>query len=68
MGRPDIICTPHLGASTKEAQEEVAYEIAEAVISALNVGARAGWSKPRPLQSVPSGPCGAHAFGPPTPP
>ncbi|PSC74816.1 D-3-phosphoglycerate dehydrogenase family [Micractinium conductrix] len=36
VGRPDVICTPHLGASTKEAQEEVAYEIAEAVISALN--------------------------------
>lgn len=35
--RPDVICTPHLGASTKEAQEEVAYEIAEAVISALAV-------------------------------
>ncbi|KAL4447497.1 hypothetical protein ABPG75_004716 [Micractinium tetrahymenae] len=35
VGRPDVICTPHLGASTKEAQEEVAYEIAEAVISAL---------------------------------
>ena len=39
VGRPDVICTPHLGASTKEAQEEVAYEIAEAVISALNVRA-----------------------------
>ena len=38
VGRPDVICTPHLGASTKEAQEEVAYEIAEAVISALKVG------------------------------
>lgn len=36
VGRLDVICTPHLGASTKEAQEEVAYEIAEAVISALN--------------------------------
>jgi D-3-phosphoglycerate dehydrogenase len=35
VGRPDVICTPHLGASTREAQEEVAYEIAEAVISAL---------------------------------
>jgi len=37
VGRPDVICTPHLGASTREAQEEVAYEIAEAVISALKV-------------------------------
>lgn len=35
VGRPDVICTPHLGASTVEAQEEVAYEIAEAVIGAL---------------------------------
>ena len=35
VGRPDVICTPHLGASTKEAQEEVAYEIAEAVMGAL---------------------------------
>ncbi|KAI3429279.1 hypothetical protein D9Q98_005375 [Chlorella vulgaris] len=36
VSHPAVICTPHLGASTKEAQEEVAYEIAEAVISALN--------------------------------
>jgi hypothetical protein len=35
VAHPAVICTPHLGASTKEAQEEVAYEIAEAVISAL---------------------------------
>jgi D-3-phosphoglycerate dehydrogenase len=35
VGRADVICTPHLGASTVEAQEEVAYEIAEAVIGAL---------------------------------
>lgn len=35
VGRPDVIVTPHLGASTREAQEGVAYEIAEAVISAL---------------------------------
>lgn len=35
IGRSDVICTPHLGASTKEAQEEVAYEIAEAVLGAL---------------------------------
>jgi D-3-phosphoglycerate dehydrogenase / 2-oxoglutarate reductase len=35
IGRPDVICTPHLGASTVEAQEEVAYEIAEAVLGAL---------------------------------
>lgn len=35
VGRADVICTPHLGASTVEAQEEVAYEIAEAVLGAL---------------------------------
>ena len=33
--RPDVICTPHLGASTQEAQEAVAVEIAEAVVGAL---------------------------------
>ena len=36
-GRDDVICTPHLGASTREAQEGVAVEIAEAVVSALKV-------------------------------
>ena len=35
VGRPDVICTPHLGASTTEAQEAVAVEIAEAVVGAL---------------------------------
>lgn len=38
VGRADVICTPHLGASTEEAQEEVAIEIAEVVIKALQVG------------------------------
>lgn len=63
MGRPDVICTPHLGASTREAQEEVAYEIAEAVISALKVravftvngsmppGVSSGWLRARPRGS-----------------
>lgn len=37
VARPDVICTPHLGASTKEAQEDVAVEIAEAVVEALQV-------------------------------
>lgn len=36
IGRSDVICTPHLGASTVEAQEEVAYEIADAVTGALS--------------------------------
>lgn len=35
VGRPDVVCTPHLGASTNEAQEAVAVEIAEAVVGAL---------------------------------
>lgn len=35
--RPDVVCTPHLGASTTEAQEGVAVEIADAVIGALKV-------------------------------
>ena len=39
MGRDDVICTPHLGASTREAQEGVALEIAEAVVAALKVWA-----------------------------
>lgn len=34
-GRPDVVCTPHLGASTAEAQDDVGVEIAEAVIDAL---------------------------------
>lgn len=37
VSRPDVICTPHLGASTTEAQEGVSIEIAEAVIEALKV-------------------------------
>ena len=35
INRPDVIVTPHLGASTHEAQEDVGVEIAEAVIEAL---------------------------------
>lgn len=35
IGRPNVICTPHLGASTTEAQEGVSTEVAEAVIDAL---------------------------------
>ena len=35
VGREDVVCTPHLGASTTEAQEGVSVEIAEAVVSAL---------------------------------
>ncbi len=35
IGRPNVIVTPHLGASTSEAQMDVAREIAEAVLGAL---------------------------------
>ena len=35
VGRPDVVVTPHLGASTAEAQEGVAIEIADATIRAL---------------------------------
>ena len=35
VGRPNVILTPHLGASTVEAQEGVAVEVAEAVVTAL---------------------------------
>lgn len=40
VGRPDVVCTPHLGASTTEAQEGVSLEIADAVVGALKVGQR----------------------------
>jgi hypothetical protein len=33
-----VLCTPHLGASTSEAQERVAVEIAEQVVSYLQLG------------------------------
>lgn len=35
VGRANVVCTPHLGASTTEAQEGVSTEVAEAVIDAL---------------------------------
>lgn len=35
MFRPNVVCTPHLGASTTEAQEGVSTEVAEAVVDAL---------------------------------
>lgn len=33
--RPEVICTPHLGASTLEAQEKVARQIAQSVLNGL---------------------------------
>ena len=38
VGREDVICTPHLGASTEEAQENVAISVAEQVASYLTTG------------------------------
>jgi phosphoglycerate dehydrogenase-like enzyme len=38
LSREDVICTPHLGASTEEAQERVAVEIAEQVVQYLTSG------------------------------
>ncbi|MEX0647902.1 MAG: phosphoglycerate dehydrogenase [Balneolaceae bacterium] len=35
LKHPAIVCTPHLGASTEEAQEKVAYQIAEQISDAL---------------------------------
>ena len=39
FGRDDVICTPHLGASTSEAQENVALQIAEQIADYLLTGA-----------------------------
>nr|ALC78847.1 phosphoglycerate dehydrogenase-1 [Dermanyssus gallinae] len=49
IAHPKVICTPHLGANTKEAQSKVAIEIAEQFV-ALKKGERA-WgavNKPKP--------------------
>ncbi len=39
FGLPNVVCTPHLGASTTEAQENVALQIAEQMSDYLNHGA-----------------------------
>ncbi len=39
FGRDDVICTPHLGASTNEAQENVALQVAEQMSDFLLTGA-----------------------------
>ena len=38
LGLDNVLCTPHLGASTSEAQERVAVEIAEQAVSYLQLG------------------------------
>ncbi len=39
FGLPNVVCTPHLGASTTEAQENVALQVAEQMSDFLNTGA-----------------------------
>ena len=39
FGRDDVICTPHLGAATAEAQEKVAIQVAEQMTDYLLTGA-----------------------------
>ena len=39
FGRDDVVCTPHLGAATTEAQENVAIQIAEQIADYLLLGA-----------------------------
>jgi D-3-phosphoglycerate dehydrogenase / 2-oxoglutarate reductase len=39
FGHPHVVCTPHLGASTSEAQEKVALQIAEQISDYLTRGA-----------------------------
>ncbi len=39
FGAPNIVCTPHLGAATSEAQENVAIQVAEQMADYLTVGA-----------------------------
>ena len=39
FGLPNVVCTPHLGAATKEAQENVAIQVAEQMSAYLTRGA-----------------------------
>ncbi|MCP4393871.1 MAG: phosphoglycerate dehydrogenase [Alphaproteobacteria bacterium] len=38
FGMEEVVCTPHLGASTKEAQQKVALQVAEQISEYLNTG------------------------------
>ncbi len=42
INHPKVVCTPHLGASTDEAQEKVAVQIAEQIIQYFNEGKISG--------------------------
>src|SRR5205823_10200382 len=39
FGRPNVVVTPHLGASTAEATDRAGYQAAEQIVAALNGGA-----------------------------
>ena len=39
FGLPNVVCTPHLGAATSEAQENVALQVAQQMSNYLNTGA-----------------------------
>ena len=39
---PAVICTPHLGANTREAQRRVATELAEQICTGVRVGGGSG--------------------------
>lgn len=42
INHPKVVCTPHLGASTDEAQEKVAVQIAEQIVSYFTQGKNLG--------------------------
>ena len=39
FGMPNVVCTPHLGASAEEAQSNVALEAAELLVDYFTTGA-----------------------------
>ena len=49
VDHPNVVCTPHLGASTVEAQLKVAQEIAQAFVDAVQGKALSGVVRPLPL-------------------
>lgn len=59
LSRPDVVVTPHLGASTEEAQVKVATELSEALVDFFERGyARQAVNLP-PLEAAPHIPVGA---------
>ena len=47
FGLPNVVCTPHLGAATTEAQENVALQIAEQISDFLSSSRPMVWLKAR---------------------